>query len=78
MMLARLNLDRLIFEGRTFECFNCDKGSAVMDQQRDKEQLERKLEQCRRLMEGASDPTTTVRLVKLIKDLEHGLREAAE
>jgi hypothetical protein len=52
--------------------------SAVMDQQRDLEQLERKLEQCRRLIGGASDPTTLARLAKLVEELEHSLREAAE
>ncbi len=51
---------------------------AVMDQQRDREQLERKLEQCRRLIGVASDPTTSVRLAKLVEELEHCLREAAE
>jgi hypothetical protein len=49
-----------------------------MDQQRDREQLERKLEQCRRLMRGASDPTTSVRFAKLVEELEHSLRETAE
>lgn len=49
---------------------------AVMDQQRDREQLERKLEQCRRLSGAASDPTTSMRLAKLIEELEHSLREA--
>jgi hypothetical protein len=49
---------------------------AVMDQQRDREQLERKLEQCRRLLGAASDPTTSIRLAKLIEELEHSLREA--
>jgi hypothetical protein len=47
-----------------------------MDQQRDREQLERKLEQCRRLLGAASDPTTSIRLAKLIEELEHSLREA--
>jgi hypothetical protein len=51
---------------------------AVMDQQRDREQLERKLEQCRRLIGVASDPTTSVRLAKLVDELEHCLREAAK
>ena len=49
-----------------------------MDQQRDREQLERKLEQCRRLSSAASDPTTSMRFAKLIEELEHSLREAAE
>jgi hypothetical protein len=46
-----------------------------MDQQRDREQLERKLEQCRRLSGAASDPTTSTRFAKLIEELEHSLRE---
>jgi len=48
-----------------------------MDQQRGREQLERRLELCRRLMVGACDPTTSVRLAKLVGELEHSLREAA-
>jgi hypothetical protein len=52
------------------------KECAVMDQQRDREQLERKLELCRRLSGAASDPTTSIRLAKLIEELEHSLREA--
>jgi hypothetical protein len=52
------------------------KECAVMDRQRDLEQLERKLEQCRRLSGAASDPTTSIRLAKLIEELEHSLREA--
>jgi hypothetical protein len=46
-----------------------------MDQQSDRRQLERKLEQCRRLSVGTSDSTTSARLAKLIEELEHGLRE---
>ena len=46
-----------------------------MDQQRDREQLERKLDLCRRLSRTASDPTTSIRLAKLIEELEHSLRE---
>jgi iron-sulfur cluster repair protein YtfE (RIC family) len=47
-----------------------------MNQQRDREQLERKLEQCRRLSRVASDPTTPIRFAKLIEELEHSLQEA--
>jgi hypothetical protein len=47
-----------------------------MNQQRDREQLERKLEQCRRLSRVASDPTTSIRFAKLIEELEHSLQEA--
>ena len=46
-----------------------------MDEQPDREQLERKLDLCRRLSGTASDPTTSTRLVKLIEELEHSLRE---
>jgi hypothetical protein len=48
----------------------------IMDQQRDREQLETMLEQCRRLSGAASDPATSIRLAKLIEELEHSLREA--
>jgi hypothetical protein len=48
---------------------------AVMDQQRDREQLERKLNLCRRLSGAASDPTTSIRLARRIGELEHSLRE---
>jgi len=51
------------------------KECAVMDQQRDRDQLERKLDLCRRLSGAASDPTTSIRLAKLIEELEHSLRE---
>jgi hypothetical protein len=40
-----------------------------MDQQSDRTQLERNLEQCRRLSVGTSDSTTSARLAKLIDDL---------
>jgi hypothetical protein len=49
-----------------------------MDQQRDREQLERKLEQCRRLMGAASDSATSIRFAKPVEELEHSLREAVE
>lgn len=51
------------------------KERAVMDQQRDREQLERKLDLCRRLSGAASDPTTSIKLAKLIEELEHSLQE---
>ena len=47
----------------------------VMDRQSDRKQLERKLEQCRRLLVGTSDSTTSARLAKLIEELEHSMRE---
>jgi hypothetical protein len=46
-----------------------------MDQERDREQLEKKLDLCRRLSGAASDPTTSIRLAKLIEELKHSLRE---
>jgi hypothetical protein len=45
-----------------------------MDQS-DRRQLERKLEQCRRLSVLTYDSTTSVRLAELIEELEHSLRE---
>jgi hypothetical protein len=48
-----------------------------MDQQRDREQLQSKLELCRRLIGEASDSTISARLAKLAEELEHSLREAA-
>jgi hypothetical protein len=39
-------------------------------QNRGKEELERRVEQSRRLAKGANDPITTRRLVDLIDDLE--------
>jgi hypothetical protein len=48
---------------------------AAMDQKSDREDLNNKLEQCRRLSREASDPTTKARLAKLIEELEHGLRQ---
>jgi hypothetical protein len=35
------------------------------------EEIERRLEQSRRLLRGAADPTTTERLYKMIGELEH-------
>jgi hypothetical protein len=46
-----------------------------MDRESDRKQLERKLEQCRRLLIGTSDSTTSARLLKLIEELEHSLHE---
>ncbi len=41
-----------------------------------REQLEKKLELCRRPSGAASDPTTSIGLAKLIEDLQHSLRQA--
>jgi hypothetical protein len=49
-----------------------------MDQQRDREQLQRKLEQCRRLIGESSDSAISARLAKLVEELKHSLRETAE
>jgi len=46
-----------------------------MDRQSDRRQLERKLEQCRRLSVLTYESTTSARLAKLIEELEHSLRE---
>jgi hypothetical protein len=35
------------------------------------EEIERRLEQSKRLLRGAADPTTAERLCKLIAELEH-------
>jgi hypothetical protein len=43
--------------------------------ERDREQLEKKLDLCRRLSGAASDPATSTRLAKIIEELEHSLRE---
>ena len=43
--------------------------------ERDREQLEKKLDLCRRLSGLASDPTTSIRLAKIIEELEHSVRE---
>ncbi len=49
-----------------------------MDQQSDREELNKKLEQCRRLSREASDPITKVRIAKLIEELEHAMRQSEE
>jgi hypothetical protein len=47
-----------------------------MNQWRDREQLERKLDLCRRLSVAASDPTTSIGLAQLIEELSLVLRES--
>ena len=49
-----------------------------MDQKSDQEELNKKLEQCRRLSREASDSTTKARIAKLIEELEHALRHSDE
>jgi hypothetical protein len=46
-----------------------------MDDRRDREELEQRLAQVRRVMAVALDPLTTERLAKLIEDLEEQLRK---
>ena len=45
-----------------------------MDQKSDREELKRRLEQCRRLAADALDPLTKERLQKLILDLEEQIK----
>jgi hypothetical protein len=47
-----------------------------MADQNEREELERKLEQCRQMLDETSDPTTTHRLAVLIEDLEQRLGDA--
>jgi hypothetical protein len=46
-----------------------------MAQERDRIELERRLEQARRMAAAGFDNTTTERLKKLVEDLEEQLRE---
>ena len=64
----RWSLDSSGSIARSKEC-------SVMDHERDREQLEKKLDLCRRLSGAASDPATSIRLAKLIEELKHSLRE---
>ena len=48
-------------------------GDNAMTEKRDRQELERRLEQARRMAAGA-DPITQERLEKLIRDLEEQLR----
>ncbi len=47
----------------------------AMDQNSDRKELERRLEQAKRMAAGPSDPLTKERLKKLVEDLEGQLRE---
>jgi hypothetical protein len=45
-----------------------------MTEKSDREELERRLDQARRILEAALDPLTKQRLAALIRDLEEQLR----
>ena len=47
----------------------------AMNEQGDRKELERRLEQAKRAAALLNDPVTTERLLKLVKDLEEQLRE---
>jgi hypothetical protein len=46
-----------------------------MDKNSDRKELERRLEQAKRMAAGPSDPLTKERLKNLVEDLEEQLRE---
>jgi hypothetical protein len=48
----------------------------AMNENSDRKELERRLEQAKRAAPLINDPVTTERLLKLVKDLEEQLREA--
>jgi hypothetical protein len=49
-------------------------GSVAMTEKSDRKELERRLEQARRMAKEPTDPLTKERLAKLISDLEEQLR----
>jgi hypothetical protein len=51
------------------------RGSMAMAQKSDRRELERRLDQARRMAAEPIDPTTKARLKKLLQDLEEQLRE---
>jgi DNA-binding ferritin-like protein len=53
-------------------------GGRVMNNKSEREQLEKKLEQVRRMAAQASDRTTTERLTELIDELEGRLRDTGK
>ena len=53
-------------------------GDRAMNEKDDREQLERKLAQTRRLAAQASDLTTKERLAEVVDELEHKLRKTQE
>lgn len=48
----------------------------VMDQDSNREEIKKKIEQAKRLSVDATDPTTVARLTQLILELEERLKEA--
>jgi hypothetical protein len=51
-----------------------ERGYSAMTERRDREELERRLEQVRRLASGPIDALTKERLAALIRELEEQLR----
>jgi hypothetical protein len=47
-----------------------------VDEKRDRKELERRLEQAKRMAAMAADPLTNERLRKLVQELEEQLRES--
>jgi hypothetical protein len=52
------------------------RGSVAVDEKRDRKELERRLEQAKRMAAMAADPVTNERLRKLVQELEEQLRES--
>jgi hypothetical protein len=52
------------------------KGSVAMDDKSDRRELERRLEQAKRMAAFAGDTVTNERLQKLVQDLEEQLRKS--
>jgi hypothetical protein len=52
------------------------KGSVAMDDKSDRKELERRLEQAKRMAAFPSDTVTNERLQKLVQDLEKQLRKS--
>jgi hypothetical protein len=52
------------------------RGSVVVDEKRDRKELERRLEQAKRMAAMPADPLTNERLRKLVQELEEQLRES--
>jgi hypothetical protein len=51
------------------------RGSVAMNEESDRKELQRRLEQAKRMAALLSDPVTDERLRKLVQDLEEQLRE---
>jgi len=71
---------RLKFCQRWLEQFRrslvLQKGSVAMDDKSDRKELERRLEQAKRMAAFPSDTVTNGRLQKLVQDLEEQLRKS--